>query len=225
MTCHVNVCCCCHKNLPSFDFTVQGTNLFLDHPTGIIDDPSPSAVPSVMEPPSSFGTTQASSSTMQAMPSPNPWPQIFGNTKPAGLLPSPLVDSKCHNRRGKTAVAKKTAIFKAVHAKAMTSVRTRKRDLCRPLAPMLANTLFHYAIPTSVPLSTAELPHQIPVWCGVPLSFRYHDALVTADKVVPSIRYQALLDLDCNDLVQHLVTNEQYAYVVNDIRCVVNVQF
>jgi hypothetical protein len=112
-----------------------------------------------------------------------------------------------------------------MHVKAMTSVRTREHDLCRPLVPMLANTLFHYAIQTSVPLSTAKLPHQIPAWCGMPLSFHHHDALVTANKVVPSIRYQVLLDLDCNDLVWHLVTNEQYAYVVNDIRCIANVQF
>jgi hypothetical protein len=89
---------------------------------------------------------------------------------------------------------------------------------------MLANTLFHHAVPTYVPLSTEELPHQIPAWCGMPLSHRHRhdDSLVNTAEAVPSVGYEALLDPGCNDFVRHLVTNEQYAYVVNDIRCVVN---
>jgi hypothetical protein len=218
--------CCANvilsQHLPSFDFAVQGINLFLDHPTGVIDDQSLSAVPSVIEPSSSFGKTHTSSFTsqMQAAPLPNPWLQIFSNAKPAGQLPSPLDYSNHCNPHGKMTVAKKIATFKAAHLKAIVPVRTRKH---RPLVPMLANTLFHHAIPTYVPLSTEELPHQIPAWCGMPLSHCCHDSLVNTTEAVPSIWYEALLDPGCNDFVWHLVTNKHYSYMVNDIRCILNI--
>lgn len=166
------------------------------HPSGIIDDPDTS------EPP----------------PQPNPWPEIFGDIQNPSRPPSPQLPAPGRRRRrGKSTVAKKVAQFKASHQTADKTQRLRKKKRSgNDLAPTLSHPLFHRATVASTSSLATEFTRQIPAWCGKPIyQHVLSDEPQNPVNITPAV---SLLDPDCNDFVRHLVTQEGYDYIVNDIQ-------